>query len=836
MISIYINSKNIGDNFEIIFKSWLPKIKRNHCIPTIRCSIINTSQSCFKLLSRDLIPHNPSFLHIEIDNQEKTYLYRELTRKPQCKNCGRKSWYSHKCNPYRCDYFQNQIIHNGKRKSDSLTPTSLHYVKTHQALNNIIKQREGVFFIYFDLESLSSETKQILFTYGCAFKMYKLNRELSKISSIIDNSENVTESIRNDIYPPKRNCNVQYLDGQCIIDDLDSDTNSEYRVLNVFLLMIEAIAKKKYNGNANLILCAFNGCNYDFIPLLKTLFYMAPNEEDQLDLGILKNKLQNTCFTLPSGTLIIVRDPITVLPFGRTTLDSGYKYCYPHDKTISKKQFNHLEFAARIYNARVFGTSVTELRNEYTPYVMRDIVLLEKIMDYVFKFFNDMLLKLPWMKSKRFFSSSYFLLFPNLQSIAYYCFIRYIECQCTLSLIRIPCSSLNTHIRKAYFGGSNRSSICGQIHGIVTLWDVVSHYPSAMTLSPGGDVEILNKKQFLRLVTDNELLAYPLVITCTLNRRDTGCLFDCSKHNIAIWPSMLPPRVRGKCNVTMTSLDILMCINDGWIIDTRLELSAIKWDYWTKIPGKFYKAAFALKKEGADSGDMTRKHIAKILMNSSIGKFTQRPNYMNSRLTKYGNSYIGPYKVQNEPVLSSNRPSQLGIFCLAWSRTFMYAFRNVATKNGLDIIYGDTDSMAISYLGSKKFYSEISHCVGSNLGDITLQSDNAASLRVNIEEEQRGFIGVVARKTYCMYGYPKYKDKIRAKGQQVSSVTKEKLISILCDNEEFHTSRFSVKKTTSHKNECDSLQIKGVVMKRKLQCVIPDNMFQCGKCLLWMYK
>lgn len=117
-----------------------------------------------------------------------------------------------------------------------------------------------------------------------------------------------------------------------------------------------------------------------------------------------------------------------------------------------------------------------------------------------------------------------------------------------------------------------------------------------------------------------------------------------------------------------TSVDLQAFILDGWTI-----LSAdyfLVWDEWTNQYSVFYDQWFKIKSECKQS-DPDKYWFSKIILNSSIGKFAQKP-------------FDG----------DNTKPSYLGWFCLSGTRLQQYVIKHWAmTANLTAIYYGDTDSI-----------------------------------------------------------------------------------------------------------------------------------------------
>ncbi len=231
------------------------------------------------------------------------------------------------------------------------------------------------------------------------------------------------------------------------------------------------------------------------------------------------------------------------------------------------------------------------------------------------------------------------------------------------------------YIRGAYFGARVDSQIYGEEHLNVDncFFDISSMYPAAMNNPmPFGDISFMKHMSIDYGMDFDFLLHKPFICTVIMDKKPQGCLQE--RYGL------VPIRDKsggihyinsGHIEGVYSSVDIGCFIRDGWTI--KGTMNYVLWDKWSMACGDFYREWYNIKQTQKKSNP-NNYWAAKIILNSSIGKFCQKV-----------------FKGKD-----NTKPCQFGIFCLSYTRWLHYMMKDLCTRFEVPIIYyGDTDSICI---------------------------------------------------------------------------------------------------------------------------------------------
>ncbi len=220
----------------------------------------------------------------------------------------------------------------------------------------------------------------------------------------------------------------------------------------------------------------------------------------------------------------------------------------------------------------------------------------------------------------------------------------------------------------AYFGARVDSEVynCeykGSINGI----DITSMFPAALNNPiPCGEITCVDKIHITKLWEQKPFLGLVTMSKARQNRMN---------ERYGLLPYMDQDTQRlyylnsGTIRCVLTCVDIQNCINDGWVCKDMVATNCLQWDEWTDTVAAFYRKYFNVRNLYIKGTPLNA--LAKLLLNSSYGKC-----------------------VQKAVDKKASKVSQIGWFCLSYTRRFHYDWKQKTILLKVPVIlYGDTDSL-----------------------------------------------------------------------------------------------------------------------------------------------
>ena len=292
------------------------------------------------------------------------------------------------------------------------------------------------------------------------------------------------------------------------------------------------------------------------------------------------------------------------------------------------------------------------------------------------------------------------------------------------------CPDVNDYLHKAYYGAKCDFSVLGLTEN-VAMYDIRSMYPAAMTqLMPYGEMSYYSTLTYLpdRL--------YIATVTLVKNVNKSVCLD--SKFGVipCVYESNTLYACAGTIKAVMTSVEIENARMDGWRV-TELK-DVIMWQFKDTV-FNIFRQIFTLKQK--HTKDTPMYWFAKIVMNSSIGKFASKPKYI---------------------------PHYINYFCMSYSRRMLIGLKNMMkTVNVPYVIYGDTDSIVLRTVDMDKLV---------HMYPTLLDHDLATNMMLPTGEiEVKGDIIVLGKKLYYIND-----KKFSCKGHNRQEITSDMFIK--CSN------------------------------------------------------
>lgn len=276
------------------------------------------------------------------------------------------------------------------------------------------------------------------------------------------------------------------------------------------------------------------------------------------------------------------------------------------------------------------------------------------------------------------------------RGFAYYCSGAHIAYNyimgCTQSVYKII-GAYYRYGQMSCYGGKCDSMIYGSnAPEKVKVFDVTSMYPACMNAPmPHGKFRHY-RNYYVNWRDFNCYENNPFVAQVVLQKDPSTCQID---HGYGIVPLHIKRYGKkllgnlqhytsiayvscGTIKGVYTSVDIQAAIMDGWRVMEANHF--IVWEGWTMQYADCYKEWFEVKNKEKHK-DPNKYWFAKLILNSSIGKFMQKPF-----------------------VSSTGKPAYLGWFCLSGTRLQHLQMKVWAIDRGLSAIYyGDTDSIFIPF-------------------------------------------------------------------------------------------------------------------------------------------
>ena len=150
-----------------------------------------------------------------------------------------------------------------------------------------------------------------------------------------------------------------------------------------------------------------------------------------------------------------------------------------------------------------------------------------------------------------------------------------------------------------------------------------------------------------------------------------------------------------------TAIDIYHMRRLGFSVHITTNYRTIVWEKWSTRLGSIFQQVYLIKYQAKKSGDPALELLAKIIMNSGIGKFAQR---INPECSFDGHTYI-----KDASAVKINRTLyQINAFCMSASRLINQGHQSLTCKGEYlpdynwepaegnllnDVVYADTDNI-----------------------------------------------------------------------------------------------------------------------------------------------
>lgn len=343
-------------------------------------------------------------------------------------------------------------------------------------------------------------------------------------------------------------------------------------------------------------------------------------------------------------------------------------------------------------------------------YAIRDTAIMIKAWEDI------VCVSYKYMKGHCISSLSEIICYRSTAAICY----QYI-CQSLPTQVLSLCSELNMYMKQAYYGGKCDYTKLGFTPN-VSMYDIRSMYPAAMTFKmPFGKID------FCAALPINETRMY--IATVTMIKPITKRI--CLDSTYGLIPITLENRTvfvaSGHVTTVLTSVDVENAKLDGWRI--RNIRNAIVWSD-NKVLFTVYRDLFKIKQLNVKNS--APYMFAKIVMNSSIGKFAG-----------------GSDKV----------PHYLNYFAMSYSRSNLIGLKNMMKTCEIKyVIYGDTDSIVLRNVDMDVLVKKYPQLLSNDLSDDQYCPTG--------EIEETGHITVLGKKTYWMSS-----NKYSCKGHNKRNIT-----------------------------------------------------------------
>ncbi len=486
-------------------------------------------------------------------------------------------------------------------------------------------------------------------------------------------------------------------------------------------------------------------------------------------------------------------------------LNNNFKYCrYQFDKHQGSDHWIHFKDMMQF----VDGTLASHAPKGMSKMTDKDIVLIDNhnYMDYVpycvrdveilvhtyFEFLDRMV---PIIKAGFMYNAFQVNQFISKPQLAYQFCIWKVP-----HLFNIP-FPVYEYGYKAYCGARVESQIFGmRMKHHIKAWDISSMYPAALN-SPMPVGTMHTKKVLFRRwdKTFNPWAEKPFIATCRLRKKHEAC----TRERFGLLPLRLKTELlyvnSGDVTTVLTCIDLWNLIRDGWEV-LRVK-NFVYWDRWDKVHlNGFYNDWYNIKQSyPKDSPDYW---LSKIMLNSSYGKFVQRP-------------------IDNE----NKKPSQIGWFCLSYTRCMLSYMKESFISSPI-LYYGDTDSVYVSAQAYDEFADKHPESFAiKKLGDYL-------NVKGTFDGELNDII-VLGKKMYSS----DVESKRAAKGAVKKNVTLELLQGVL-DGKEVSTIKrpafFKKVKYEIVNHECHwDCSIKIGERKRRINVTVPRFHNKCKQCHLY---
>ena len=762
------------------------------------------------------------------------YAFIRHTCGEQCKVCKKYFLGKHTCGSSR---FTEDLSPN----QGPLLPQKLKHV-----IQPFLRNFVHFFYVLFDLETTNAISSE-MYPYMCGFSLHHTTSlETDGITPALSPEAPWFKG-----WDPKIAPHVRYEQGVFLLDNFHDNKNVMWWFLYCVFNLVEMIVPPGSDTQVALCFMAYNGSGFDFQPLLKEIIDRL--DPDDLEMGILKNRVQNVQFTIGRYT-VMTRDPMKMIPIGRGTLSSAYNAAFSQNPEMLKlgklPDVDHnlvqLFYSNRHLNWQslfsYFPFDEEKLHPEVflRKYCARDVFCLYHVVDYTIKFFRTVYTSFEqFLSGSDYGNHMHWLIFPNLQSIAYYIFV--------LSIYRkkefyLPSSPLAYDIRGCCHGGRVFCSTVAMVWGSVFGWDWASLYPSCFALTGYGPHEFLsraNSLRFIKLVTQSyiKIIQFrPFFIHGWFKNTNTLYRHCGPFHNLSTFTSCPdPPIASGYVFVKINCVDMFAMYLDGWRLDTSKEFFLAVMEGWTNVPQHFFELCYEIKLRGVKEKDEALRWTGKQFMNSCIGKTGQKT--YNSFMTEVDEATEETVYLSNrmfnkaDKAFVRERPISMMSFVLSWSKLVMISLRNILIEAGCIMLYGDTDSVTIQDNPDIDL-SFLSGIVGDKLGSATFFK-NCVRIFCNFKYEEKGDVFIVlGKKSYLLSG--DQGTKIRAKGHNGAMLNFDAYMEAL--ENETYTDRFSVKRSTYHCDPNSSLNLTSARLRRKLRVNVPTYYERCPNCSMYITK
>lgn len=454
-----------------------------------------------------------------------------------------------------------------------------------------------------------------------------------------------------------------------------------------------------------------------------------------------------------------------------------------------------------------------ETKAEFVTYCCRDTKILWEAMKYI----RDLLG--VELEDRKICARHRWYRFASQADIAYTCSFKSFKCK-MYQFSRL----VYEEIKRAYYGARVDSSIYGMlIEGPIQCIDIRSMYPASLNRPiPRGQVKILksglDKEMFKRMPTsrDHPIIAYVRISKTAKDCYDKFFGVVPYRLNEGTNASQIMYVSEGRIEGWYADVAIYAFLLDGWELEEVY--FGFEFEGWTADLTLFYQHCYNVRKKFDKS--QPRNQSAKLLMNSSYGKYAQKlPKYKHYKFDDWEYEY-------NE---RSGQCIHVALYCLAWCVVQLVAMKTAC--NGYTIFYQDTDSAyfrAEDVAKIKVLHPEI------------FANDLSTGTGVFVDaEEIRQNIIVLGKKFYCVGNDPN-NTLVHAKGHNKSQLSYYDFEAVL-DGEYVSTDRLSMKGQYWAYMEPKAQERHRVfincgkfeTLERKINVVVPDQRYKCTECGMW---
>lgn len=292
----------------------------------------------------------------------------------------------------------------------------------------------------------------------------------------------------------------------------------------------------------------------------------------------------------------------------------------------------------------------------------------------------------------------------------------------------------------------------------------------------------------------------------------------------------------------------------------NVPMYVIAWQNWDMSVSQYFRDWFELKRTTADTN---AKLLAKIILNSTYGKFIQRTDWPSYNVMDNFNGdeestdiqylNMGAKTLRKDSRQKDNNTSllHLGIYCLANSRLLMHALAYGSFKlTGTRVLYGDTDSLVFDADGTVDFRPEV---LTGHIGGIDrFDGPNGAYYNLHYSLDYVNCkcghgewkeVSVLAKKFYALTCKKCGGRKVAAKGHP-RNTTYEMLRQAVyiyqygqqqlgLAKTEMRTKRFSMKRVLFNVDAQKAFTIEPYELNRNVRVNVPGHVIKCVKCNTW---